>query len=346
MGSPLSPIVADLIMQSLELQTINNLPFVPIFYFRYVDDIALAAPTSHLNTLLLKFNSFHPRLRFTLEIGGDVLNFLDLTIIKKEGRLIFNWYRKPTFSGRFLNFHSHHPFLHKKGTIISLVDRVILLSHPEFHKEKFNFIINTLIDNGYPLNLIFSVIKRKLYCRFQTCELQKRNVLENSQVTNLQPYFTIPYVSCIANKFIQFLKNISFCKLSFSCLNKLNKFIKVHKDMLSTTTRSNVVYKIECSNCDASYVGQTKRLLKDRICEHRNHIKRNSSQISVITNHRKNFNHDFDWNNVRVLDEETNYKKRLISEMIHIKKQKCGLNSQNDTELLDLVYHDLVQQFH
>jgi len=38
---------------------------------------------------------------------------------------------------------------------------------------------------------------------------------------------------------------------------------------------------------------------------------------------------------VGVLDEERNYKKRLISEIIHIKKQKLGLNSQNDTELLD-----------
>jgi len=229
---------------------------------------------------------------------------------------------------------------------MSLVDRVILLSHPEFHKDNFNFIINTLMDNGYPLNLIFSVIKRKLYCRFQTHDLQKRMDLENSQVTNSQPYFTIPYVSCVASKFIQFFKNISFCKLSFSCLNKLNKFIKVHKDPLSTSSRSNVVYKIECSNCDASYVGQTKRLLKDRISEHRNHIKRNSGQISVITNHRINFNHEFNWDNVKVLDEETNYKKRLISEMIHIKKQKCGLNSQKDTELLDLLYHDLVQQLH
>jgi len=93
-------------------------------------------------------------------------------------------------------------------------------------------------------------------------------------------------------------------------------------------------------------VGQTKRLLKDRISEHRNHIKRNSNQLSAITNYRRIFKHEFDWNNVRVLDEETNYKKCLISEMIHIKKQKCGLNSQNETELLDPLYHDLVQQFH
>jgi len=346
MGSPLSPMVADLIMQTLELQIINNLSFVPTFYFRYVDDIALAAPTSYLNNLLFNFNSFHPRLKFTLEIGGDVLNFLDLTLIKKEGRLIFNWYRKPTFSGRFLNFHSHHPFLHKKGTIISLIDRVILLSHPQFHKDNFDLIINVLIDNGYPLNLILSTIKRRLYYRFQTHDFHKKTESENSQVINPLPFFTVPYVSYTAKKFIHFFKNISFCKLSFSCLNKLNKFIKVHKDHLSTFSRSNVVYKIDCSNCDASYVGQTKRLLKDRIGEHRNHIKRNSNQISVITNHRINCEHEFDWNGVRVLDEETNYKKRLISEMIHIKNQKCGLNSQSDTELLDPLYHDLVQQFH
>jgi len=346
MGSPLSPIVADLIMEQLELHTINNLPFVPIFYYRYVDDIALVAPNSQLNTLLSKFNSYHPRLKFTLEIGGDVLNFLDLTIIRREGRLIFNWYRKPTCSGRFLNFHSHHPFLHKKGTIISLVDRVILLSHPEFHKDNFNFIINTLIDNGYPLNLIFSVIKRRLYCKFQTHDLLKRTVSGNSPDNTTQPFFTIPYVSFLAKRFKQYFKNISFCKLSFSCLNKLNKFIKVHKDSLSTSFRSNVVYKVQCSDCDASYVGQTKRLLKDRIGEHRNHIRRNSGQISVITNHRKKFNHDFDWNNVKVLDEEMNYKKRLISEMIHIKKQNCGLNSQNDTDLLDPLYHDLVQHLY
>jgi len=96
MGSPLSPIVADLIMQSLELQTINNLSFVPIFYCRYVDDIALVAPTSYLNNLLLTFNSFHPRLKFIMETDSDVLNILDLALIKKDGCLIFNWYRKPT----------------------------------------------------------------------------------------------------------------------------------------------------------------------------------------------------------------------------------------------------------
>jgi len=41
MESPLSPIVADLIMQDLESYTLKNLIFIPPFYIRYVDDIAM-----------------------------------------------------------------------------------------------------------------------------------------------------------------------------------------------------------------------------------------------------------------------------------------------------------------
>jgi len=44
---------------------------------RYVDDTALAAPKIHFNELLAKFNAFHPRFKFTIKVGDDVLNFLD-----------------------------------------------------------------------------------------------------------------------------------------------------------------------------------------------------------------------------------------------------------------------------
>jgi len=70
-----------------------------------------------------------------------------------------------------------------------------------------------------------------------------------------------------------------------SCIQDLTKnFIKAQKDKLSTFFRSNIVYKIECSNCEASYVGQTGCLLKTRIDKH--HINRNSNQRSVITERR------------------------------------------------------------
>jgi len=39
-------------------------------------------------------------------------------------------------------------------------------------------------------------------------------------------------------------------------------------------------------DCDASYVGQTKRTLNTRVSEHRNDARRNTTQNSVITDHR------------------------------------------------------------
>ena len=93
-----------------------------------------------------------------------------------------------------------------------------------------------------------------------------------------------------------------------------------------------MVYKISCNNCDASYVGQTGRQLKTRISKHRNHIRHKTSVRSVIIEHRLQYDHDFQWNKVRTLDEEPCYKKRLISEMLNIKKQDNSLNLKTDTE--------------
>jgi len=153
-----APPVADLILQKLKLLTINNLPVLScIFYFTYVNGIAFTAANFFLNDFLNGFNSFHPRLKFTMKVEGDILNFLDLSLNKRDGRLIFNWYQRPTFSGRFLNFESQH----KRGTIISSIDR-ILLFHLEFHKENFDFIINILLDNRYSLDLTFFYHQEKI----------------------------------------------------------------------------------------------------------------------------------------------------------------------------------------
>jgi len=58
------------------------------------------------------------------------------------------------------------------------------------------------------------------------------------------------------------------------------------------------------------------------------------SKHSVIAEHIHKFNHEFDWDNTQILDFETNYNKRLISEMIYIKEQKKSINLQTDTEML------------
>ena len=116
MGSPLSPVIADLVMRGLETVSLMSLNLDILFYYRYVDDICTPVSPSKTDVLLEQFNSFHPRLQFTVERGGDIINFLDITV-SNNNRSIFDWYRKPMFSGRFLNFYSNHPLTQKKGTI-------------------------------------------------------------------------------------------------------------------------------------------------------------------------------------------------------------------------------------
>ena len=81
-------------------------------------------------------------------------------------------------------------------------------------------------------------------------------------------------------------------KVFFYNVNKLNKYIKVQKNR-RIQSKCNVVYKIGCIECNASYVGQTDRQLKTRIAEYRKHINWNTTTRSVITEHRLQTQHDF-----------------------------------------------------
>ena len=155
---------------------------------------------------------------------------------------------------------------------------------------------------------------------------------------------TVPFIPLHTEKLRSLNKSKSDIRVAFRSPNKMGKYIRVQKDSCPSTSKSNVVYKILCNDCDASYVGQTGRQLKTRIAEHRNHIRHKASARSVITDHRLSHNHDFQWDNVLILDEEPSYRKRLISEMLHIKKQKNSLNLQTDTEGLNKAYLPIINK--
>jgi len=343
MGSPLSPIIADLTMRDLEENVLNTLNIRPLIYYRYVDDILLVASKEEIHVILNKFNNYHHRLQFTLEIEDNrSLNFLDVTLIIKNNRIITDWYKKTTCSGRYLSYYSNHPTSHKIGIIYNLVDRAIKLSHPSFHKKNLELVIKSLLDNGYPLNLIFN----KINIRLKKLFIQRRETptnLDNNNPKNEKKILVFPYVNPLT-KFITANLDNSKVIIGYRCLNKLSQFVKVHKDIDLTLNRSNVIYKISCKNCEATYVGQTKRQLKTRAKEHKNNIKLEQSKLSVISEHIINYDHTFDWENTKILDCEPRFYKRIVSEMIHIKEQKVSLNLNSDTELLDETYFDIIKE--
>jgi len=158
--------------------------------------------------------------------------------------------------------------------------------------------------------------------------------MEKNPNENNKKWLTIPFIQSISGKFKHVIKDVE-AEILFYSTNKLGTIIKGHKDNLPTSSQINVVYKLNCKDCNAFYVRQTSRLLKTRIAEHKNLINRSTTLHSVITDHRINLSHEFDWENVEILDRERYLTKRLVFEMLHIKRQKNSLNLHTDTECLD-----------
>ena len=346
MGSPLSPIIADIVMQDLEDGLIDSVDLMISTYYRYVDDILLVAPENNIERILESFNKLHDRIKFTCERETNrSLSFLDLFLQIKNNFIIIDWYQKETFSGRTLSFFSNHPLCQKIGVIYNLIDRALLLSHPIYHKVNIMKCIQILIDNGYPLNIIFTEINR----RIKKLIYRKNSEMDDNLNENIHAVsdkkisrLVFPYIQHITDALTKKFHHNHL--IGYRCINKLNNIVKVHKDTVQRTENNNVVYRIACNNCDATYVGQSKRQLKTRIKEHRTNINSDPDKHSVVSNHVINYNHSFDWEHVMILDKEVNYHKRLVSEMIFIKEQRSGINLMRDTELLNKAYSNILEK--
>ena len=96
MGFPISPVVANLYMESFEVRALQSSPYPPSVWKRFVDDTFVIMKKAHKEKLLTHLNSVYSNT--TEEPGPDgSLPFLDILITPdKDGRLDTTVYRKPT----------------------------------------------------------------------------------------------------------------------------------------------------------------------------------------------------------------------------------------------------------
>ena len=72
------------------------------------------------------------------------------------------------------------------------------------------------------------------------------------------------------------------------------------KDKVTPGVSSNVIYKIDCKDWECFYVGQTGRMLKTRIHEHRLAVNRHDHK-SLVSAHIDDKQHEFNWNEINIL---------------------------------------------
>ena len=115
--------------------------------------------------------------------------------------------------------------------------------------------------------------------------------------------------------------------------------------------------KYRCKNCKNSYIGETGRRLEIRIGEHKKEampfeIRQQTratkikaareQQKSAITDHVISSGHLIDWDNVKVLDRESDRTLRWIKEAIWIRKSTPVMNRDEGGYQLSHIYDSLI----
>ena len=82
MGSPLSPIVANLYMESFEVEALRSAPHPPYLWKRFVDDTFTILQSSQRNGFLEYLNSIDQHIQFTAEDqrSDGAMPFLDILV--------------------------------------------------------------------------------------------------------------------------------------------------------------------------------------------------------------------------------------------------------------------------
>ena len=117
MGSRVSPNYANLFMGDFEKRAIESFPVKPLLFLRFIDDIFVlwSGSEASLQQFFVHFNSMHDQIKFSCNYSSTSVNFLDVTVSLKSGRLVTELFKKPTDKRQYLHFDSYHPNIQKKN---------------------------------------------------------------------------------------------------------------------------------------------------------------------------------------------------------------------------------------
>jgi len=161
--------------------------------------------------------------------------------------------------------------------------------------------------------------ENKIKYKIQTKNLRNKNT-END---NTNKWTTFTYINNPIKNLTKLFENTNI-KTAFETnkilLNIINTTHKIN-DTLKTG-----IYKIECTDCNKCYVGQTKKQLKKRYSEHLNAYKKPNIYKSNLATHAINNGHEFPNINNMTLLKNISYKGNIMNiwENLHIYKHKTN----------------------
>ena len=140
------------------------------------------------------------------------------------------------------------------------------------------------MDNNYPRKFIQK-------------EIHKGNVQSsvNSSVQNQdmndRKYIAAPYVPGTNERLQRILGNYNIY-LGNKSSNTIKNVLVKPKDKVKEIDKCNVVYKVDCTECNVVYIGETGRNLSTRMVEHERDV-RIGKENSQVYHHSRSTGHSF-----------------------------------------------------
>ena len=242
MGSPISLVLADLVMEKIEETAISTFPHPPKWWFHYVDDNHSCLRKDQVDQFHKHLSSINSNIQFTLKIEnthGQGLPFLD-TITSTHGTDIqVDVYRKPTHTECYLDFFSCHPLCHKRSVVNTLLRRASNIpSTIKGRREETHLVKAVLQDNNYPLSFIHN------------CKTAEHN---------FNGFVVLPYVQGVSEKIGRIL-NQQKVKVAYKPQQTINSLFHARKSSTILTDR-NQLHTVQF--CE---LWPNKKVIKDLNC--------------------------------------------------------------------------------
>ena len=331
MGSPVSAVIADLVMMHVEEVALSTSPVTPRWWRRYVDDSNVCLKKTEVDIFHQHLNTIDPSIQFTIERAsqnekGQSISFLDTRVTAlSDGSLEVDVFRKKTHTNKYLDYNSHNPLQHKEAVVRTLINRAHNLpSNASLKSAETKRVAKDLRANGYPDRLLQKCLKAN----------------SRPQRTQERPvnFASIPYVRGASDRVGRTLRKFNI-RTAFKPCQTLSQIFKKPKDRPQDHQRRGIVYKVRCNDCAFTYIGESKRSWSSRGAEH--DPGRACNGESAIKQHAESTEHDIHPRNATILERGiSSYTKRLFLESWH---STVDSNAVNERKPLPRAYTPLLR---
>ena len=323
MGSPLSPIVANIYMEAFEQEAIHLAADKPRLWVRYVDDTFVIWPHGHDKLELFRqhLNNIRDPIKFTMETEDNgQLPFLDVLVNRTGNRMTTAVYRKKTHTDRYLHYNSHHHPRIKSGIISCLRQRACNVCSSEDLQPELRHLEKTFQSNGYPTWVVQKVLSKR----------RQPSTPEPSEDNEKPKTLFLPYVKGLSEKIDRQVRRLNIRTVFTTRTTVRRRLMRVKGKPPQEDVRG-VIYSIPCE-CGAIYIGETGRTLKTRLAEHQRAVNTMNSNNGIAV-HVMMTHHTIKWEGARVVSVEPHLTKRKVKEALTIRRTPNNMNLDSGFQL-------------